>query len=196
MKNIILVIITALALAACNGGPNRADLQRKIDSVLAVENMEHLRLQGINIEEGNPLQEFYDSLNIQSLPLRSSEDYVRLLPNFSPVPIVFSPFFQQDNATDLRAVALPEMLGIRLMLLAVASDNDYSIWLYSLDSDYMVVDKLMLYAPNPNESDNLMRQFVIDNDYVITLQYYDSTNGTVTQRRFTISDSRNIVHQQ
>lgn len=196
-----LLLLSALAvLSSCSGNrTNAVDLQRKIDSVLAVENKEQLRLQGINLDDVSPLQEFYDSLNIQPLPLQATEDYAALLPNFTEVPSPFAPLFQQNISSDLRAVSLPETLGTRLILLAVADKvGKYSIWLYSLDVDYLVADRLLLYTPTPDGigGDVSFSQFVIDNDYVVTLQQYNSADGSIAQQSYEIDMSRHFQKKE
>ena len=80
----LLAVLTA-GLSACGFRSNLpADLQHKLDSVKALEELRLLRLQGIDLDNPNPLRAFYDSLMIQPLPLRYSDDYVKLLPNFQP----------------------------------------------------------------------------------------------------------------
>ena len=64
------LVLTALVAACGNKQPSAAELQRKIDSVQAVETVKRLEMQGISLKERSPLQLFYDSLAIQVLPLR------------------------------------------------------------------------------------------------------------------------------
>lgn len=181
-------------------------LQHKVDSVKALEIKERLQLQGIHLEASdNPLKMFYDSLNLQPLPVSYTEDYVRFLPGFKPVP--------QEIATSLefggnhpKAVVLPESLGARLLLVACDEYDDlYSIWLYSLDEDYIPIDKLCLYAVEDKTDqgyDDLMKEefiqyFSITSDYEIRLMDYSKRkNKTQLEEVYSVDATRKFRLQK
>ena len=123
------------------------ELAHKLDSVKALEIKEKLALQGINLEDSdNPLKQFYDSLDIQTLPISYTEDYVNFLPSFKPVPKEIASYLDFEGHSP-KAITLPESVGARLLLLAADEvEHKYSLWLYSLDDEYIPVDKLCLYA--------------------------------------------------
>ena len=195
-KAVVALAVAALAvLAACQGGSmSQAEMQRKIDSVRALDNLDILRAQGIDLEERSPVEEFYDSLAIQTLPLQATADYVGGLPGFGDMPSEYARLFGISIGGHLKAKALPETLGTRLMLLAAdGGQGEPTIWLCSLDMDYRLVDKLLLYAPAANadafnRSDT--RAFLITSGYTITIQQYDAEQGTVLQQSYAIDDGR------
>ena len=79
MKQLAVILTMMLLLLSCSGRRQLSpeELSQKLDSVKNVEINEHLKLQGINLEESdNPMKMFYDSLNLQTLPISYSEDYV------------------------------------------------------------------------------------------------------------------------
>ena len=79
MKKIGMGLLTVLVLlTACkNKQMSPEEMQHKLDSIARLENVERLKAQGIDLSrEISPVQLFYDSLNIQPLPLRFSDDYV------------------------------------------------------------------------------------------------------------------------
>ena len=81
---VVSSFVVAVLLASCvDNRRNPADLQHKIDSVMALENAERLRLQGIRLEDDNPMKAFYDSLALQPLPVMCTEDYIATLPRLS-----------------------------------------------------------------------------------------------------------------
>ena len=80
MKQLTAILAIMLLLLSCSGRRQLSpeELSHKLDSVKNVEINEHLKLQGINLEESdNPMKLFYDSLNLQTLPISYSEDYVK-----------------------------------------------------------------------------------------------------------------------
>ena len=143
-----------------------------------VEINEKLRLQGIDLElSDNPLKQFYDSLNLQTLPISYTEDYVKFLPAFKPIPQEIIPFFELLDCNEPKAVSLPESLGAKLILIATDEQPHlYSLWLYSLDDDFRPVDKLCLYAIEDKSDeinpDEFIQYFSITSDYEIRLLDY------------------------
>ena len=84
MKQIGLFFITLsgiVLLAACgNRQMSPGEMQRKLDSIARLETIEQLEMQGIHIgKDFSPIQLFFDSLNIQPLPVRYSDEYVKYL---------------------------------------------------------------------------------------------------------------------
>lgn len=195
-----LLVLTVWALTACGGGRQQVDLGHKLDSIRKLEQLRQLRLQGINIESSNPFQLFYDSLGIQPLPLRSSEDYVRYLPNYQSVPESLAELMGFKGHVNPRAIMLPESLGARLMLLAAdGADGENTIWLYSINDDYLPADKLLLYEPRKQSDTELkslpMRGFSITSDYQIYLYDYTDQHEVKVSRQYAIDASRHFVGQ-
>ena len=201
-QSFFLLLSGILLLVACgNKQMSPADMQHKLDSIAKLENIEQLEMQGIHIgKDISPLQLFFDSLNIQPLPVRYSDDYVKYLPNYTSVPYELVKFMNFEGRTDPKAVALPESAGARLMILAAdEGDGLYSLWLYSLDDDYMPVDKLCLYATSKEEKkendladpeDKLIQDFVITSDYEIRLTDYTGKFEAEVQRVYHVDMSR------
>lgn len=198
-----LVIFSSLVLAlvACGNKMSPGQLQQKLDSIAKVEAVERLEAQGIRLDtDVSPIQLFFDSLNLQPLPIRYSADYVKYLPNYKSVPYELVRFMNFEGRTDPKAIALPESAGTRLMILAAdEGDGLYSLWLYSLDTDYMPVDKLCLYATSKTEKelddealpeDKLIQDFVITSDYEVRLTDYTGKYKAEAQKVYHIDMSR------
>ena len=183
MKQLRDILEIMLLLLSCSGRRQLSpeELSHKLDSVKNVEINEHLKLQGINLEESdNPMKLFYDSLNLQTLPISYSEDYVRFLPAFKPVPQEVISILELQHCNEPKAVSLPESIGAKLILIAAdESPHLYSLWLYSLDDEYMPVDKLCLYAIEDKSDDINPEEFIqyysITSDYEIRLLDYSKT---------------------
>ena len=116
----VLPLLGVLMFVACgNKQQSPGDLQAKLDSIARLETIEQLEMQGIHIgKDVSPIQLFFDSLNIQPLPVRYAEDYVKYLPNYTSVPYELVKFMNFEGRTDPKAIALPESAGARLMILA------------------------------------------------------------------------------
>lgn len=196
----------ALLLCACGGGSHKMspeELAHKLDSVKALEIKEKLALQGINLEEAdNPLKQFYDSLDIQTLPISYTEDYVNFLPSFKPVPQEIVSYLEFEGRSP-KAITLPETVGARLLLLAADEvEHKYSLWLYSLDDEYIPVDKLCLYAIEDEsdldiDSETFIQYFSITSDYEIhLLDYSGKTNKARLEEVYTINEARKFVLQR
>lgn len=200
VRKLILPLL-ALALTACGNKTPTGQLQQKLDSIAKIEAVERFEAQGIHLDkEVSPIQLFFDSLNLQPLPIRYSADYVNYLPNYKSVPYELVRFMNFEGRTDPKAIALPETAGARLMILAAdEGDGLYSLWLYSLDTDYLPVDKLCLYATSKAEKqlddealpeDKLIQDFVITSDYEIRLTDYTGKYKAEAQKVYHIDMSR------
>ena len=202
-KYCLMIWIAALVLSCGNSRTSPQELQRKIDSVNALEAARQLELQGIRLGERSPFQLFYDSLSIQSLPLRYSEDYVKYLPDYQIIPQSIMTFLDLEGRVAPRAIALPETLGTRLVLLAAdVEDGEYELWLYSLDSECYPVDKLLLYQPQVISDTKLQlppqaTYFSITSNYEIrVVEYLDEYDGEGQLSTFVVDESRMFVEKR
>lgn len=206
MKGLIGGLLGLLLLCACGGRSlSPEEMQHKLDSIKQLEIRERLEAQGINLKHSdNPLKMFYDSLELLPLPIAYTEEFVRYLPNFKPVPQDIAKALELEGHDKQKAISLSESIGARLMLLAADEDEDrYSLWLYSLDDDYMPVDKLCLYAINEDEEldldgdEEILQYFTITSDYEIHLMDYSKEKArTRTEEVYTLDATRNFLLQK
>ena len=204
MKKYYLMFLVAVLLMACgNRRLSPEVLQQKIDSVYALEKLEELKRQGVNLEDASPFQLFYDSLDIQALPMSYSEDYMKILPNYQVVPQAIMSFLELEGRIAPKAIALPETIGARLVLLAAdVADGEYELWLYSLDSDCYPVDKLLLYQPQVISDSKLTlppqeTYFSITSNYEIrVMEYADESDEFGQLSTFIVDDARMFVEQR
>ena len=206
MKGLIGGILAVMLLAACGGRSMSAEeMQRKLDSIQKIEVAERLEAQGIHLENAdNPLKQFFDSLDILPLPITYSDELVRYLPDFKPVPQDIAKALDLEGNNKQKAILLSESLGARLMILAADEEDDrYSLWLYSLDDDCLPVDKLCLYAIDDEAdlddfgAEEILQYFTITSDYEIHLMDYSKEkHKTRTEEVFTLDASRNFLLQK
>lgn len=206
----ILVALLSLViyrLSDSSDSMSPAELRMKLDSIQRLEAKERLAAQGIHLDrEVSPVQLFYDSLEIQPLPIRYSEEYVTGLPNYKTVPAELASFMGLEGRVEPKAISIPETAGVRLMILAAdEGDGLYSLWLYSLDDEYMPVDKLCLYAIDKEDAkadleadpeDQLIQDFVVTSDYEVRLTDYTGKFKAEVQRVFHIDPSRHFSEDE
>ena len=197
--------MAVLLMTACGGRRmSPEELQKKLDSVKAVEMKEKLALQGIDLESsGNVMKLFYDSLEIQPLPLSYNEDYIRMLPSYKPIPEEVVSYMNIVECRHPKAIALPETIGARLIIIAAdETDGEYSLWLYSLDDDYFPVDKLCLFSVDEREpeeyteinQEEFLQYFSITSDYMIRLMDYSKEGYKARlEEIYEIDDSRKFL---
>ena len=198
MRKILFLVGVGLLVAACGGRRmSDAELQHKIDSVKAVEALHQLQMQGITLEDANPLQVFYDSLAIQPLPLVFDKAYVEDAPNYLAIPQELAILMELDTGMVTRVISLPETITTRLLLeLVNHTDEDCSLWLYSLDVDYTLVDKMMLYSTRWEQQffgKGLNIGFSITTDYEIRLNRYTNDGKNAWEALYVLDESRHFV---
>ena len=200
-----VLVLVVLVLGACrNNRLSPEQMQHKLDSIAKLEAKEKLEAQGIHLDRDvSPVQLFYDSLGIQTLPIRYSEDYVRFLPGYKVVPAEMASFMGLEGRIEPKAISLPETAGARLMILAAdEGDGLYSLWLYSLDDEYLPVDKLCLYAIEDEEDvfdidpEEFIQYFSITSDYEIhLLDFSKEANKTRTEEVYCLDPARHFILQ-
>jgi len=202
MRKIVGILALVALIVSCGGRKQMSpeEVAHKLDSIKALEIKEKLALQGIDLaSSGNPFKVFFDSLSMQTLPVSYTEDYVRFLPGFQEVPAEILSYMELEGGEHPKAVSLPESIGARLMILAVEeSAGSYSLWLYSLDNDYVPIDKLCLYAIEDKEDDidpeEFIEYFSITSDFEIHLIDYSKTRNEVNSEEvYYIDDSRKFA---
>ena len=217
MRNVsavLVIMVLGLLLTSCGGRSMSAEeMAAKLDSIRKIEVAERLEAQGINLSEAdNPLKQFFDSLEILPLPIQYSEEFVRYLPDFKPVPQDIAKALELEGNDKQKAISLSETLGARLMILAADEGEEgegdekverYSLWLYSLGEDYLPIDKLCLYAIPDDEDvfdfdqDEITQYFSITSDYEIHLMDYSKEKRKArTEEVYTLDAQRNFLLQK
>ena len=109
MRKIVGILAMAALIVSCGGNRHQMspeELAQKLDSIKALEIKEKLKLQGIDLESSdNPFKVFFDSLNMQTLPLTYSEDYVRFLPGYQEIPTEILSYMELQGGEHPKAVS-------------------------------------------------------------------------------------------
>ena len=198
MKHLWLALMVMTVLCAC-GGRSHGDLSHKLDSIARLENKERLRLQGIMVDEDNrdPFEIFFDSLNVQPLPLTCSDTYVTYTPNFTPMADAMLVYLGIDDVHDARVIALPENSNVRVMLISgkPSQEGPITMWLYTLGLDYKVVDRLRLHVAKTGEGDD-QATFYITSDFTIELEDIDKITGRFKRDVYYIDIDGKIIKSE
>jgi hypothetical protein len=159
--------------------------------------MEKLKMQGIDLNEYDPLSAFLDSLSLQTLPLRFSDDFVELLPRFTPVPDEVLLYWGIDREYPSQAILLPETLGAKMVIIATTVDVGVNLlWLYSLGEDNIPIDRLLLYIPQTaNDIVQHIADFSITSDYTIHVREYIGATAQTRMWTYIITPSRHFQRQ-
>lgn len=164
----MLTLVVGVLLCGCVGNNARTDnLQEKIDSIHRIEQMELLRMQGVNLGDydDNPLRVYYDSLEKEGLPLRYTRDFFDFACIFKPLPRAIAQFYRVGNMEQPYAVSLPERGNVHPMLIANFDEGQLAeIWLYTLGNDYLPIDNICLYDMADSEEDSY---FAITSGYEV-----------------------------
>lgn len=172
MKRIIPIValLLVVVLTGCK--------QRSV-SIEELARMDSLaRLESAGNEEpensyGSTAEEYFYELKMRPLPLRNSETFMRLLPNFSDVPVgVASVVFGIDDMSDIKAVRLPDCNNFHMALVAGKDgDNVKTISLVSLDASCHAIDRLPLYEVTSAGDDEDEQMGMWTTDFSMTSNY-------------------------
>lgn len=198
-QDFFFVFAAAFLVFGCRYQRVPVDLQSKLDSVHQLEKIELLHLQGIHQEEVSPMQQLYDSLAIQPLPLTYSEDFITQLPNMVEIPEPLAELMNFRNHHEPRLIALPETVSLRVVLLADKEPDGTSLWLYTLDSDCSPVDRLCIYQPRLFKMPNgklAHVEYALTSDYMVCLSVYTTDHKELRKRIYTIDESLHFHEQQ
>ncbi|MBR1687445.1 MAG: hypothetical protein IJ710_02810 [Prevotella sp.] len=173
---IVLCGVTMLT-TACRHRPSAQDYERQIDSIRRLEQAEMLRMQGLN-RATDPVEAALDTMGRCTIPLSFSDDFVKFLPGFKPVPVELQPIFGNDGEAELLMVTMPPAWHKRVVMLAERRDSvAAALYLLTIDGLYEVIDQLCIYQQMPvrDERDRFgeeTMQFFITSNYNVTLLRY------------------------
>ena len=172
MKKVVLIATVVLAVAAvasCGGSRTKmADMEAKLDSIRKAESLQQMKRDAGIYDD--PVEQFFDTLQLRTLPIRSAGDNLALLAHFTRVPHSVAAQLGYPVETPLRMAALPRAHGYFVGLLAEGSDSvPPVISLVVLDGQYQMLDELCIYEQKDEERGDDRGQVV--NDYYITSDY-------------------------
>lgn len=187
-----------VAWTACGHKKTPEDYAPVLDSIRRAEAAKQLLPPKVS----DPVDAWFDSLQLISLPIRYSVSFVEYLPQMSKVPAPFNSRFDYEPNIKLEAARLPSAGHHRMVLLAEHVDSlTTTVYLCSMSPDYVLQDRLCLYEQKIEDRDGrlgLMRQeYFVTSNYEVTLVTFfraedeedDTLEGTV---RYTVNQEGNF----
>ena len=193
-KKLLFIVGIAVILCGCGHRTSSADLQHKLDSVRQLEERIRLEAQGIHLGASDPISLFLDSLEVMTLPIEGSSEESVVNSSFRDVPDEAFVLMHILRPGKMKAVLLPDLGKIRMMLMAGDDDvNGGSVtYLYTFDMGYHVVDSLWCSgSESPSAGNEEFSQFRDDeqlSDYPFQIRVYDGGECSSVVGHATVPD--------
>jgi hypothetical protein len=198
MKTVFLGTLTLLLLlASCGGRKHDADYyMAMVDSIRKAEQVKDIQQKaGIY---NDPVEAWFDTLQLRTLPIQSAGTNLALLGEFKTVPMNVNEYFGYNPSAKLKAIALPSAYRRQVILLAEMVDSiTPRMQLYVMDKKHMPIDQLCIYEQANERFDGdygkTFMEYFITTKYEITLMlYFQSHNRErkpelLNSRRFLIN---------
>lgn len=179
---LFLAVAIAMVMAACGGKKHDAAYyEQMVDSIRKAEQVKELQRQAGTAADADPLKQWFDSLQLRTLPIRNAGDDLAGLGDFERVPPLVCEHFGYDGADDIRAVVMPKKYVFNVVMMAEVKDSVNTVLdLYSLDKQLVPLDKLRIYEKKEErqpDDDNgyTYMEYYVTNNYEITLMLYFQT---------------------
>jgi hypothetical protein len=187
-----LLLLALLTLSCGNKKHDLAYYEQMVDSIRRAEQVKEIQKQA-NIYE-NPIEAWFDTLRLHTLPIQTVGADIEILGNFVAVPVPANEYFGYPADAHLKAMALPSMYRKQVILLC---EMQYSItpalYLYTMNKKHQPIDMLNIYHQETNEDHGMTyNEYFITSHYEITIMRYFKGHEAVKPqleeaRRYTIS---------
>ena len=165
-----LLAIIALAMFSCSGKKHDANYYMEmVDSIRKAEEVAAIHKKaGIYMD---PVEAWFDTLNVHTLPIRSAGTDIQEIGRFTVVPMDINQNFGFPVSAKLRAIALPMVFHRPVVLLAEMLDSvTPRLMVYTMDRKrHVSIDQLCIYdQKDENRQD---KRGLVYQEYYITSKY-------------------------
>lgn len=176
-----ILALTALTMMSC-GGKKRdaAYYMEMVDSIRKAEQVKEIQQKaGIY---NNPVEAWFDTLNIHTLPIKTAGSEIWEIGHFSSVPMTVNEYFGYPPSAKLKALALPSAYRLPVVMLAEMVDSvTPKLYLYTMSKKHQPIDQLTLYEKKdlerPDDFGKTYMEYYITSKYeIMLLMYYQSHN--------------------
>ncbi len=180
----MFVALVTMLLTACGG--KKSDMARyeaQIDSMRKAEQLKAMK-QSAGVYD-DPVEAFYDTLQLTPLPIQSAGDDIGALGHFTDLPLSVVSSLDYPIETPLRMLLLPRCHGFSVIVLAEGKKSDVPLLtLVTLSREWQPIDELTLYEEVGEErGDDYVTTYMdyfVDNHYNITVMNYYRYQGSDT----------------
>lgn len=167
-----LLLLALLTLSCGNKKHDAAYYEQMIDSIRRAEQLKEIQKQ-TGIYE-NPIEAWFDTLRLHTLPIQTAGADIERLGEFSTVPVPANENFGYPADAHLKAMALPSMHRRKVILLCEMQDSiTPALYLYTMDKKHHPIDMLNIYHQETvsRKTDKGMDKGMTYNEYYITSHY-------------------------
>ena len=147
MRQLACFVLLLLALLTLSCGNKKRDVayyEQMVDSIRRAEQVKAVQKQAGIYD--NPIEAWFDTLRLHTLPIQSAGDDVEGLGDYVPVPLSINENFGYDTDAHLKAMALPSAYRRQVILLCEMEDSITPVlYLCTMDKTHHPVDILCIY---------------------------------------------------
>ena len=191
----MLLLLVLLTMSCGNRKHDVAYYEQMVDSIRRAEQVKDIQ-QKAGIYD-NPIEAWFDTLRLHTLPIQSAAGDVESIGDFVMVPLSVNENFGYPSSAHLKAMALPSMNQHQVILLCEMQDSiTPALYLYTMDKTRHPLDMLCIYHQEKvnGEIDEGLEydEYFITSHYEITvMRYFQEDLETKPQlesaRRYTIN---------
>jgi len=192
---LMLLLLALLTLSCGNKKHDAAYYEQMVDSIRRAEQV--LEIQKQSGIYDNPIEAWFDTLHLHTLPIQTAGADVDQIGNFVSVPLSANENFGYDDNANLKAMSLPSIHHRQVILLCEMQDSiTPALYLYTMDKKHQPIDMLCIYHQEDVNRDTdyglAYDEYFITSRYEITVMHYFKGHEAVKPkleeaRRYTIS---------
>ena len=168
-----LGVLAGVALVSMSCGGKRHDVayyEAMVDSIRKAEQVKEVQQNAGITVSGNPVEAWFDSLGIHTLPVKSAGSEIELIGRFTRVPMALNEHFGYPVSAKLKALTLPAAWHRPVIMLAEMVDSiTPKLYLYTMDKKHYPIDHLCIYEQQAEDRQDDFGQTFIE--YYITSRY-------------------------
>ncbi len=198
-NKVTLGVLASLALFMMSCGGKKHDAAYYMDMVDSIRKAEQVKeIQQKAGIYNDPVEAWFDTLGIHTLPIKSAGAEIWEIGHFSPVPMDINENFGYSASAKLKALGLPSAYRRRVVMVAEMVDSvTPRLMLYTMDKKYQPIDQLTIYEKKDNDrtddyGETYMEYYITSKYEIMLLLYYQSHHQDqkpelLNSRRFVIN---------
>ena len=141
---LMLLLLALLTLSCGNKKHDAAYYEQMVDSIRRAEQVKEIQKHAGIYE--NPIEAWFDTLHLHTLPIQTAGADVDQIGNFVSVPLSANENFGYDDNANLKAMSLPSIHHHQVILLCEMQDSiTPALYLYTMDKKHQPIDMLCIY---------------------------------------------------